>query len=785
MIKKTLLSTIINIIGMSVAFATTIILLVQVRWDFNFDRNFDHHENIFRIETNWMGGDSFTPSVSRPLIEGARNVSPNVEMLATCWIQEKQPYSPLNSQSTIEMSTARVDKELFDVFNFEWIEGTANDFNANNLAVISDEYAKMFFPNESAIGKVLKTTTFGTETSVTIVGVYKSMPKNCSVNFDILEYLGDYHIDDYSQFAYIGYLKLKDLSQFETTQNAVFQGIFKKLKERFDDGESPDETELRSGFRLVNLHDGHFNRDTESFNEVANRAIMITLIGIAILLIIIAIVNFINFSFAEIPFRIKNINTRKVLGESRASLIGRLLIRAGILATVSFALSCVVVKIVSISPWVSYVSDSLALSNIIDILVITFCIAIFSAIISGIAPALYATSQPAAIVLKGSYGTSVKGRALRKVLVMFQFVISFVFMLTALFVDVQRKYMSSQDMGFGSSKVLQIKCGYNAGEKRDAMSHELMQNPAIENVTFSDSPLVENLRMCWGRDSESGDEIYMEVLPVAENFVDFFDLQIVEGRGFEATDSLSETGCFIFNENFFNKYPEMRVGKKFYGHRDLSDIVGKVKDFNFKSLQNAITPLALYCWGKHPWTPFSVMYVKMSANANVKETFEYIQKTVSDFDPMLQPSQIEVNFLDNYIAQMYSKEQSLGKMINAASVVALLIAIIGIVGLVFFETQFLRKEIAVRRVCGATIGEILSMINKKYVTIALISFVVAVPLAIVTMITWRAEFAYQSSIPIWIFAVSLLIVSTITLAVVTLLSIQAAAANPVNSLKRE
>jgi len=379
---------------------------------------------------------------------------------------------------------------------------------------------------------------------------------------------------------------------------------------------------------------------------------------------------------------------------------------------------------------------------------------------------------------------SVKGKMLRNVLVGLQFVLSFLFILMALYVQVQTKFMMNKDMGFPQENILQVWCGYSAGAAHEPLKDKLLQNPSITDVTFSDNTIVSDQKMGWGR-TVDGAQIFMEVLPVTEDFVRFFDLQIMDGRDFQQSDNQSETGCMIVNETFIQMYPQFHVGSLVGGHVGDTEIVGIVKDFNFKSLQHAMGPLALYIWGKTQWRDFSFVYVKTAPGTNFKEVSDYIKESVRAFDPTREPDQIEVRHLDEWIGNMYKSEQSLGKLIAIASLVALLIAIIGIIGLVFFETQFIRKEIAVRRVNGATVGSILKMINKKYLIMAGASFVIAAPVAYWLMTAWRKGFAYQAPVPVWIFLVALIAVAAITLAVVTLQSWRAASANPVDSLKNE
>ena len=778
--RKTGVSTLINILGMSVAFAAAMILMVQVRWDTTYDANFEGHKQVFRMENNWMDKGLFSTSFSRPMIEIIKTASPNIEAVGTYWTMPHEVTLKKDGEETIlSVPSARVDSSMFSVFPFEWVEGSAREFTAGETAVVSEEYAKTFFGDESALGKNFKA---GNGVEVRVIGVFKDMPKNSNMHYGVLVNLGDDYLDNSNEWSFPAFVKLKDPSLAKETEALMENVVLEQYGNDFD----ADETaEFRRGFRISNLHDAHFERDVRANIASANKAITITLDAIAILLILIAIINFINFAFAEIPFRIKSINTRKVLGEGRGSLIGRQLLHAGLIALIAFAIACLIMHVVAGSSWASYVSDSLTPKDNIGILALMLGVALVSAVIAGLAPALYSTSQPAALVLKGSYGTSVKGKALRNMLVGLQFVLSFLFILMALFVGVQTKYMIGKDMGFDEARVLQTWCGYPAGNQKDALKSHLLQNPSIEDVTFCDSPIVSDGRMSWSRTGDDGNQVFMEALPVDESFVQFFGLQIVEGRDFRESDNRNEAGSIIPNETFMQMFPQFHVGSLMEGHVDNCEIIGVVKDFNFKSLQHAMGPLVLYNWGKDGWRSFGTMYVRTAPGADFKDVSDYIKDAICKFDPRREPHMITVSHLDKWIEDMYQSEQSLGILITIASFVALLIAIIGIIGLVFFETQFIRKEIAVRRVNGATVGSILKMINKKYLIMSGASFVIAAPVAYWLMTAWRKGFAYQSPVPVWIFLVALLAVAAITLAVVTLQSWRAASANPVESLKNE
>ena len=770
----------INVIGMGVALAAAMILMVQVRWDTTFDKNFYGNEKVFRMENNWIDDGLFSTGISRPIIELIRTASPNIEAIGTLNLSGQQIfYKEGDKESAITIPTAQVDSSLLSVFPFEWVEGSAKEFTTRGTAILNETFAKMIFGDESAVGKMLLT---GDRDQYRIVGVFKNTPRNYTMHYGIITNMGDWLLHDGNEWSFMAYLKLHNPAQVRETESSILDALTQDLFEGFSDEEIAN---YRKGFRLSNLHEAHFERDVRAGIAGANKAITVTLAAIAILLILIAIINFINFAFAEIPFRIKNINTRKVLGESRGSLIGRQLSHAGLIALAAFGVACLTVHIVSGTSWASYVSDSLKLKDIPGILALTLCVALVSAVVAGIAPAMYSTSQPAALVLKGSYGTSVKGRALRNALVALQFVLSFIFIIMALYVSVQTKYMIRKDMGFSQEQVLQVWCGYYAGAAHNSVRDKLLQNPSIVDVTFSDNLIVSDSKMGWGRTGDDGKQVFMEVLPVTDDFLKFFGLQILEGRDFQESDNQSETGVMIANENFIQKFPQYHVGSLIGGHVDNTPIIGVVKDFNFKSLQHPMDPLMLLVWGKTQWRNFSVMYVKTAPGADFKEVSKYIQETVCAFDPSREPDQVSVRHLDEWIENMYKEEQSMGRLITIASFVALLITIIGILGLVFFETQFLLKEIAVRRVNGATVESILGMINRKYLIMAGISFLIASPAAYWIIVSWRKGFAYQAPVPVWIFIAALAFVAAVTFGVVTLQSWRAANANPVNALKNE
>ena len=781
--RKTSVSTLIDILGMSVAFAAAMILLVRVYWDVTYDRKFEGHAQVFRMEQAWNGEGPFSTYFCRPLIEYVREMDPNIESVGMVMTRDSWVLAPEgNPEDGISVSPALVDETFFEVFPFKWVEGSGQEFATPSTLVLSRKLARTLFGDAPAADKYLQ---LGDGTRLRVVGVYEDMPANSSLAYQSFMYLGDLYLNNGADWSFTGYLKLRHPEDAKATQARLTESLMELLGSDRPNATDEERDEFRRGFRITNLHKAYYQRDMDAGVTSANKSLTITLLAIALLLIVIAIINFINFAFAEIPFRIRNINTRKVLGEDRSSLIARQLLRAGILALVAFGFACLFLPVVASMPWASGVASAMTSRDyaaiILPMLGVTFCAALFA----GLAPALYSTAQPAALVLKGSYAMSLKGKALRNGLVALQFVLSFLFILLGLYIDVQLRFMKNKDMGFRQDQVLQVWCGQRAGGQLQALEGQLLQHPDILAVTAADNDIVGDDKMGWGRDADDGGHVNMEVLPVADNFIDFFGLQIVDGRGFLPSDNQGESGCFIVNEAFLQRYPQYHVGSYIGGHVAASPIVGVIKDFHSKSLHHATEPLVLYNWGADPWRNHSLIYVRVAEGADFRAVSDYIKETICDLDPIQVPSQLNVRRLKEWIGSMYVVESVLHRLVTIASIVALLIAIIGIIGLVFFETQFLRKEIAVRRVNGASVGSILQRINKKYILIAGISFAVAAPLAYILMNGWRQAFISQAPIPAWIFLLAFVLVAAITLLVVTLQSWRAASANPVESLKNE
>ena len=431
---------------------------------------------------------------------------------------------------------------------------------------------------------------------------------------------------------------------------------------------------------------------------------------------------------------------------------------AGLITLVAFAIASLIMHVIAGMSWASYVSDSIALKDNIGILILMLGIALISAVIAGIAPALYSTAQPAALVLKGSYAMSVKGKMLRNVLVSLQFVLSFIFILMALYVHVQTKFMMSKDMGFPQENILQVWCGYYAGAAHEPLKDKLLQNPSITDVTFSDNLIVSDQKMGWGRTGDDGKQIFMEVLPVTDDFVRFFNLQIIDGRDFRESDNQSETGVFIANETFINMFPQYHVGSQVGGHVDNTPIVGIMKDFHPGRMSDPIKG-AFFIYNENldfhsPWTSFE--YLVETEPGCEEDARQFIIETKKELFDM---GEMKVRRLSDDLKNQYREDRRTARIFFTFAFLAIVVTCLGVLGLMMFDVRRRYREIALRKVNGATFLDIALLLSRRYLIILAVAAAVSIPVSLIGLHQLITRYyTIHATIAWWIPLVSIAIV---------------------------
>ncbi len=525
--------------------------------------------------------------------------------------------------------------------------------------------------------------------------------------------------------------------------------------------------------------------DSES-GAKGNKATSLTLLAIAILVIAIAFINFINFFMAMVPQRLRGVNTHRVYGCSLLKMRLNILLESFGLVLIGLVVALLLLLLLRTSSIGDFVSASIRLSDNVGLALLLAGASLLVALAVGVYPAYYITSFPLAMASKGSFMSSKAGQHLRKVLVGVQFFISISLIICSLFVKLQHDYMMRYDMGFNKSHLL---CGsvpwrvVNSFEDREAFAAELNKNPQIVDVAYANGPLVAQGRMGWGRRYKE-DNISFQCYPVSYNFLDFLGIEIEEGTDFSKADEMDTSGVFIFNRCAQQEFG-LSLEDKLQGHNGNTRIAGFCKDFNYRPLQYKNMPFAFYVFGPKSWKSLNQLYVRIAEHADIPQVISYIKDVVVKFSPNTDPNELNFDFFDKELGRNYSKEHKLTNLIALFSLVSIIISLMGVFGLVLFETQYRRKEIGIRRVHGSSIHAILVMFNTKFVRIVLICFVLAVPVSIFIMNRWLNGFAYRMPLYWWVFVMALLVVLLITVATVTVRSWRTAAGNPVEAIKSE
>ena len=775
-LRRFRLASVLNILGLSVAFAAFTVILMQVHYDRSFDRCHSKADRTYRIEVS-EDGTTYNAMVGRKWAELIRERFPQVETIGL-----RMSYSPAGNYLKVEhngqqqgyqVSANLIHPDFTQVFDFEMTEGSLSAISEPGQILIPESMARRMWAGQSAYGQRV-TFTGTTDTVMTVGGVYRDFPRNTLVS-NIIYYgitptmWGPW---DGWQFNYELYVTIPASVNRADVERELLAAVH-------NSPDVPDWIKNYKAVRLYPLPELHYSSEVR-YDSVpkGSRATTTVLLAIALLVIGIAAVNFVNFSTSLVPMRIKSINTQKVLGSPVSTLRAALVGEAIGISLIAFLLSLIFVYLVGQTGFTAFLDADISLSADLSMILLSFGVALAVGLFAGLYPAYYATKFPPALVLKGSFGMSTKGRALRTSLVGSQYVISTGLIIAALFMQLQNGYIRTRDTGYNTEQVavLQLNDALTKDNRR-LLVNKLKESPQIANVAFSQFLFGNG-----GAQSNSwdfGDEkIRFDYLPVSPEFLDVMDIRLTDGRNFQESDETGAGRKYIVNQATIDRHPILQMGQEI----PFGQLVGLIGNINYKPLQTtsndpfclAIEPLQ-DLGASMPWT-----YVRIQGD--IVAAVDHIRKTIASIDPAYP---VSVQFYDEVFNNIYQSERKTTSLITIFSLLAVVISLVGVFGLVVFETQYRRKEIGVRKVLGATVAEILAMFNKSFIRLVLVCFVVAAPLAWYGVTRWLESFAYRTPVYWWVFALSLVIVLLITLITVTIQSWRAATANPVSSLKTE
>lgn len=800
-LRRYKISSLLNVIGLTLAFTAFYVIMTQVWWELGYNRSLHEADRIYLVENeDWYEPGKWSSWLNRPVPERVIASTAGVEVggcmwggfgSGTCWTSNE----PSFGYNKFSASCGSVSLPFLDVFAFRSVEGDVHDLGKPKSVIVSREAAERM---RVGVGSLIWVDTDEPQPdgAMEVVAVFEDFPDNSLLGeCEVVKNLGETNLYTTSEWSFNYFVKFRpgaDPDEFARQWTNVNQEMQREAAEkRVAAGDAADDDDESGiyGVRLSPVSELYFESDSQAPCRQGSVVTTYTLLGIAVLVIVLAFINFVNFFFALVPVRIRTVNTFKVFGAPASSLRFNFVFEAFGLVLIALLAAWYVSFALQGTEFASYISASLALSQNLEVVGLVAVVAFVMALAASLYPAWYITSFAPALVVKGSFGGTRSGRRLRTLLLGVQFFISIGLIIATSFIRLQHDYMMHYDMGFDKENLLAVRLSERGAVSYDALRQKLLSDPQVKDVTGATSRLVSVGRMGWGREFK-GRQVAFQSYVVQPDFLRVMGIPITDGRDFLESDFDKELGTMIFNEAARREF-EMQVGDRINGFVSPDEqIVGFCADFNFKPLQYGVSPFCFYLLPKkiqqeNYWHLPHVVYVRMTPGADIAAVTAHIRRCIAEVDPRTEPGDIVVRVFDEELGLEYDNERKLTAIVGLFALLAVVIALMGVFGLVLFETQHRRREIAVRRVMGASRGEILAMFNRRYVMLVAVCFVLAVPVSIWAVRHWLAGFAYAVPLYWWVFALALAGVLAVTALTVTVRSWHAVNENPAESVKSE
>ncbi|MGD0581976.1 MAG: FtsX-like permease family protein [Bacteroidales bacterium] len=767
-IKRYSTYSILNITGMAIGMASAILILLWVQFEWSYDRYFKNADDLYRVtENQYFSGGEVSSMAATPgaLSSALKKEYPEIIRSSR---YSNPPFALHKGDIFINEKIAMVDKDFLKMFDIKFIRGDINNaLNEPHNIVITEVMANKYFSNEDPLGKTLTAI----DMVFTVSGVVKSLPRNSHLQFDILfsfEGLG-VPIDDWRVRCY-NYLELKKGTESKTVDNKIRD--FLKNNKR----ESNSEIFLQNIKKIHLFSSRKYVYDISGHGDITYVRILSL---VAVFILIIACINFMNLSTAQSARRSREIGIRKMAGANKRKIIVQFLGESLLIVLMAHLIAMILVEL--LLPGfnnltgkhldVDYRSAGLYIGLIT---VILFC-----GLLAGSYPALYLSSLKPLDTIKGIFTKNPGNTRFRKILVIFQFSLSIILIICTLIVGNQLNYLQNKNLGFNKDDIGYFQFPIRPGDPLlGTIKQELGNNQDIESITMGDSPInTEWTTNGYNWTGEKmGDDVLFHRLGVDENYARTFQLMIKEGRFFSSEFS-TDANAIVINEQAARimgfKEPVGELLTTAQGAK--LTIIGVVQDFHFQSLHYKIGPLIMHIGASN------VLFVRIKPD-KITSTVDYIEKTYKSFNPS---SPLDFHFLDDDFDNLYRTEQRIGKIFGSFSFLAIIISCLGLIGLSSFMTERRTKEIGIRKINGAKSIEIFSLLSREYLIWVMISIIIACPIAWYAMYKWLQNFAYGISIGWWTFALAGVVALLIALLTVSIQSYRAASKNPVEALRYE
>ena len=757
--------TFINVLGLSAGLACALLIFLWVHDELSYDKFFANDERLYQLLEN----DS--EESSGLLSEAVKQQIPGAEYAAAVAPARWFPQYTLSAgDNNIKATGQYTGKEYFNIFSFKLIEGDKNKVLENKASiVISDELAKKLFgTTENIIGEPVR---FDQDTTFYVSGVFEKLPKHSSQQFDFVlsfEYFKIIKewVTRWSDKGPLNYVLLNKGTDINTFNKKIADIV------TVNSGDT-SSTVSATRFSDVYLH------NPGNTAAGAGRAEYVRLFSVlAIFILVIACINFMNLSTAKASRRLKEIGIKKVVGADRKQLIFQFLSES-LLLTLCATVFAIVIALLLLPAFNEITGKQINLHFDTKIILYFIAIILCTGLLAGSYPALYLSKFNPLSVLKGKLNTSVAEVLSRKGLVVFQFTLSTILIVAVMVIYQQIQLIQNTDAGYNKNNILRLSAEGNIRGREESFIAALKNIPGVVNASSTYHKMIgrgySHGGMHWeGKDPNT--DVFFEAFEVDYDFVETMGMKMREGRSFSKSFG-SDSTKIILNEKAVKamglKDPVGKTIRKF--GRNIQ-VIGIVKDFHFESLHEPIKPCYLVLW-----PPGSIIVASVQAN-NQRRTVGAIERLYEKYNPGLP---FTFNFLDEAYQKQYDSETRVSALSKYFAGLAIVISCLGLFGLAAFTAQKRRKEIGVRKVIGASVVDITTMLSKDFLRLIFISLAIALPASWWLMNNWLQSFAYRISLTPYVFVIAGISVILITLFTISFQSIKAAMGNPVNSLRTE
>ncbi len=787
MFRRYRLATLLNLLGLGVAVATFYLFMTQVIYNRTYNHNIHNYEHMYRLEIYGNFGDVWGANVCRPFVTILKDI-PQIKNVTYISPYVNETDVKVGNR-TITVPSINMGKPGIEFFTGKLLSGSSKTCGEGYNVIVNRSTAEKMFGTANAAGKTFEGENGdGSKTTVTVVGVSEDMPDNCTLPNGVYICENESVMNDWSEWSFNVYMLLDDGANPKKVERAIklafmkVNGVSEKDEKRFD-------KEVNMKFRISPMDDIYFSGVGKQ--DKGNRNLVGVLTVASVFVLFIAMLNLLNFSLSEIPMRMRGINTRRVMGASIGSLRLKMIMENVMFAFVALLIGIVLVIAFQRSETcMKLVSGDIHFSSHMVLAAVMAVSALVVGALSAVVPAFYSTSFTPAMVLKGSFGLSPRGRRLRMAIMAVQFCLAFALTIYIGVMSSQSSYIFNSDYGFNKNEVFYTWLSDEAKAKKDAVRAELKKLPFVESVGFAQNAIgTSDGYMGWGR-GDGDHHMVLQVLPCDYEYLRTMQLKIVEGRDFRESDM--KTGAYVLNKTAMAQYKWLVVGDSIgrqsnWGSQSNYNIVGVCNNFKLKSMRcdNSNVAVAFVIFGPDmaEWGDrCGQVFVRVAKNQDKIEAKRRIAEVLNRLDGSRK---YEMWFLDDDLQQTYVEEFRFISQVKLFAIICIIITIIGVFSLTMFETEYRRKEIAIRKVMGSSIGSVVRLFAMRYALPLVVAFVVAAPVGWWLSNSWLQSFAEHTPIHWWLFPLSFVLVSAVVVITVIIQSWRVATANPVESIKTE